>query len=123
MTRRWTPFVENIAESTAACLLTMVQGNLFALTATHWVIASRTGIIAGAVASAALLAIRAQRPWVVASVLGVLTAAVDYFVHPGGFGPAVAEALVTGAGAAVLSLLVGATVRRWRRRAPAATSP
>lgn len=117
MTRRWTPFVENIAESTTACIVTMVQGNLLALTATHWLIASRTGIIAGAVASAALLAIRTQRPWVVASVLGVLTAGVDYFVHPGAFGPAIAEAIVTGAGAAALSLMVGAAIRRARARA------
>ena len=113
---RWTPFVENIAESTTACLVTMVQGNLLALTFTHWAIASRTGIIAGALASAALLAFQTKRRWVVASVLGALTAVVDYMVHPGAFGPAIAEALVTGAGAAVLSLLVHAAVTRLRRQ-------
>jgi hypothetical protein len=115
--RRWTPFVENIAESTTACLVTMVQGNLLALSVTHWLIASRTGLIAGAVASAVLVAVRTQRPWAVASVLGVLTAVVDYVVHPGAFGPAVAEAIVTGIGAAALSVMVGAALRRLRRQA------
>lgn len=119
--RRWTPLVENIAESTTACLVTMVQGNLFALTAAHWLIASRTGVIAGTVASAALLAIRTRRPWVVATVLGVLTGIVDYLIHPGAFGPAVAEAIVTGAGAAALSILVRTVVRRPPRRARSPT--
>jgi hypothetical protein len=118
MTRRWTPFVENIAESTTACLVAMVQGNLLALSATHWIIASRTGFIAGAVASAAILALRTRRRWVLAVVLGILTAAVDYFVHPGGFGPVAAEAIITGAGAATLSLLFGAVIRKPRQRAP-----
>ena len=30
-----TPFIENVAESTTACLITMVQGNLLALTLGH----------------------------------------------------------------------------------------
>ena len=120
MTRRWTPFVENIAESTTACLVTMVQGDILALTAAHWIIASRTGIIAGAIAAAALLALGTRRRWVVAGLLGTVTAVVDYWVHPGAFGPAFAEAAVTGAGAAALSLLVHAvaTRTRWRKAEP-----
>lgn len=118
MTRRWIPFVENIAESATACLVTMVQGNFLALSTTHWIIASRTGLIAGAIASAAVLALRTRRRWAVAGVLGVLTAVVDYFVHPGGFGPAAAEAIVTGAGAATLSLVFGAALRKSRQRTP-----
>ena len=31
MKRKLAPFLENIAESTTACLVTMVQGNLLAL--------------------------------------------------------------------------------------------
>jgi len=100
----------------------MVQGNLLALTFTHWAIASRTGIIAGALASAALLALRTSRRWVVAVVLGTLTAAVDYVVHPGAFGPAIAEAVVTGAGATALSLLVHAAITRMRRQKAEAAS-
>lgn len=113
---RLAPFVENIAESTTACLVTMVQGNLLALTVGHWMIASRTGVIAGALASAAILVARTNKRWVVSAALGGVTAVVDYFVHPGQFGPAAMEAVVTGLGAAVLSYVVGALVRRIRAR-------
>lgn len=115
--RRWTPFVENITESTTACLVTMVQGNLLILGLGHWIIASRTGVIAGAVASLVLLLVRTRNRWATSLVLGVLTAIVDYFVHPGQFGSAATEAVVTGFGAAVLSYGVGALIRRFRRGA------
>ena len=114
MNRKLAPFLENMAESTTACLVTMVQGNLLALSFTHWMIASRTGILAGAVASAAILVARTRRRWVVSAVLGVATSVADYLVHPGQFGPAVMEAVVTGVGAALLSYMVGAAVRRVR---------
>ncbi len=38
-------------------------------------------------------------------------ARVDFFVHPGQFGPIAMEAIVTGLGAALLSYLVGTLVR------------
>jgi hypothetical protein len=120
MKSRLAPFLENITESGAACLITMVQGNLFALTVAHWMIASRTGVVAGTLASVALLVTRTTRPWVVLLALAVMTAVVDFFVHPGQFGPIVAEALVTGAAAGVLSFLAGALVRRVKK--PAATT-
>jgi len=47
----------------------------------------------------------------ISTVLGVATAVVDFFVHPGMFGSVVTEALVTGAGAAILSYLVGTAIR------------
>ena len=108
------PFVENIAESTTACLVTMVQGNLLALTLSHWLIASQTGVVAGVVASAAILLSRVRRRWIVSAVLGVATAVVDFLVHPGQFGPVFLEAFVTGIGAALLSYGVGIAVRRIR---------
>jgi len=116
MKRKVAPFVENIAESTTACLVTMVQGNLVALSLTHWVIASRTGLIAGVIASVAVWLARAQARWVVSVVLGLVTAVVDYLVHPGQFGPIAMEAAVTGLGAALLSHLVGAMIQRVRAR-------
>ena len=114
MKHRVAPFVENIAESATACLITMVQGNLLALSLTHWMIASRTGLIAGTVASIAILLARTKRRWIVSAVLGTVTGIVDYLVHPGQFGPVAMEAVVTGLGAALLSYVVGATVRRAR---------
>ncbi len=111
-----TPIVENVAEATAACLITMSQGNFLAFTLTHWLIASQTGVLAGIAASAALLLTRTDRRWVIAIVLGIVTATVDWFVHPSMFGTAVTEAIVTGVGAALLSYLVGTTVRYWKGR-------
>lgn len=116
MKKKIVPFVENIGEATTACLVTMVQGNVLALTLTHWAIASQTGIVAGLVASAALLMTRTNRRWLIAAVLGIATAGVDYFMHPGMFGSAVTEAIVTGIGAAVLSYVVGLLIRFWKAR-------
>ncbi len=92
MNRKVLPFVENIGEATTACLFMMVQGNLMALTLTHWLIASQTGIVAGVLASVAILLTRPSSRWIIAIVLGVLTTVVDFFVHPGEFGPVMLEA-------------------------------
>jgi hypothetical protein len=112
-----TPIIEYVAESTTACLVTMVQGNLLALTLSHVLIASQTGVIAGVVASIAIFVARASARWLISLVLGVATAIVDFYVHPGMFGPVAMEALVTGLGAALLSFVVGTVLRRKRVKA------
>lgn len=114
--KKLTPIAENIAESTGACLVTMVQGNLVALTVSHWIIASQTGLIAGSLASAALILARADQRWLIAVILGATTAVVDYFVHEGSFGPAASEAIVTGISAGIMSFVFGTLVDRLRRR-------
>ena len=120
MREKIAPFIEYTAESTAACLVTMVQGNILALTLGHLVIASQTGVVAGAFAAIALFASQTANRWVVSAVLGVATAIVDYFVHPGMIGPVFVEAIITGIAAAVLSFLVGSVVRKYRKKyAPA----
>ena len=116
--KKVTPFLENVAESTTACLITMVQGNVLALGLGHWLVASQTGLVAGGVASAAILLARTKRRWVVSLTLGVVTGVVDYFMHPGAFGPEWAEAFVTGVAAAALSLTVGTV---WQRMAKSRT--
>jgi hypothetical protein len=111
------PFIENATEATVACLLAMVQGNLLAISLGHWLIASQTGIAAGAATAAVLYVWSSASPLKVAFVLGVLTAIVDFFVHSGQFGPVALEAIVTGAAAALLSWLLGSAfrwMRRWR---------
>ena len=118
MKKKIAPLVENIAEATTACLVTMVQGNLLLLGLSHWVIASQTGIAAGVLSSIALLLAGNSKRWVIAVVLGVITAVVDYFVHPGMIGEGATEAIITGIGAAVLSLLAGFALdhfRKWRK--------
>ncbi len=120
MQRKIAPVLENVAESTAACLVTMMQGNLFAIGLSHWLIASQTGVIAGVIASLAIFATQTDNRWAISLVLGAMTAVVDFFMHPGGFGPVFMEALVTGIGAAALSFAVG-SAWRWYRGERAAT--
>lgn len=112
-------FAEQSSEAACACAIMMVQGQLLALSAAHWVIALQTGLVSGALATALIIIARVTRPWVIAVVLGVVTAVVDYFVHSGGpFIPGFIEALLTGLGAGSLSLLVTLAlrqlIRRWR---------
>ncbi len=116
LNRTIAPFVENIAESTTACLVTMVQGNVMALALSHWLIASETGIVAGSLASVAILVARTRKRWVVAIVLGIVTGVVDFFIHPGELGPVFLEAVLTGLGAAALSFVAGAVWRSLRAR-------
>lgn len=110
------PFVENISESMAACLVTMVQGNLLAITLGHLAVALQTGVVAGAIVGAILIFWERGKPWLVSALLGVVTAVVDFFVHEGQFGSLFTEALVTGFGAFFLSWFAGALLRRWRQR-------
>ena len=110
--KKATPFIENIAEAATACLVTMVQGNLATIAVSHLLIASQTGVVAGTVASLAILTARTSKRWLISLLLGVVTAFVDFFVHPGDIG----EAAVTGLGAALLSYLVGLILRFSRAR-------
>ena len=117
MKHRFTPYLERTCEAGMACILTMVQGNLLALTLTHWVIASQTGLAAGAIASTAVIATRLRRPWLISLTLGVVTIPVDALIHPGKFEVGgISEAVVTGVGAFVLSLAASAAVRAVRGR-------
>ncbi len=113
--RKVGPFVENISESMAACLVTMVQGNLLAISIGHLLVAMQTGVVAGAIVGAVLIFWERGKPWVVSALLGVVTGIVDFFVHEGQFGSLVTEAIVTGFGAFLFSWAVGSLLRRWRQ--------
>ena len=110
------PFLENASESTAACLVTMAQGNILAIGLGHWLVASQTGLLAGLVTTGAVIATQTDKRWVVSVFLGVTTAVVDFFMHPGSFGPVFMEAVVTGIGAAALSFIAGTLYRLYRDR-------
>ena len=116
MNKNVKPFVENIGEATAACLITMVQGNVLALGLSHWLIASQTGVAAGSITAAAILLSKTDKRWMISLLLGAVTAMVDYFVHPGMFGTLVTEAIVTGLGAAILSYAIGTLMTHYRGR-------
>ncbi|MFT7286865.1 MAG: hypothetical protein ACI87W_000974 [Halieaceae bacterium] len=117
------PLVEYVSEATAACLITMVQGNLLALTAGHLLVASQTGIVAGSIAALGLFIAKTRNRWLIASALGLTTAVVDFYVHPGMFGSVLTEAVVTGIGAAILSFLIGSGMQKIAYRRPAPKRP
>lgn len=113
-----TPFAENMCESGLACLLTMVQGNVLSLGLWHWIVASQTGLLAGAIVGTTVIAAKLRQPFVVSLTLGAATTAADMLVHPATFvSSALPEAFITGVGAFLLSLLGSAALRR--RRPPA----
>jgi hypothetical protein len=115
--RKLAPYAENMCEAGIACLLTMVQGNVLALTLSHWLVASQTGLLAGAIVGTTVIAARLREPWVVSLVLGAATTAVDALVHPATFGVgSVGESVITGAGAFALSLGLSHAAARWRLR-------
>lgn len=113
---RLAPLLENVTESATACLLTMVQGNLLSLTLAHWLIASRTGLLSGTIATVALWLAGERRRWATAGLLAVATVAADAASHPSRFGGVIGEAIVTGIAAGLLSLAVGWSWRTVRSR-------
>lgn len=118
---RLAPYIEYFAESTTACLVTMVQGNVLALGLSHLLIASQTGFAAGIVTYFAVLLSNTGNRLIIAAILGVATGVVDFFVHPGMFGAAATEAIVTGLGAAVLSFIIGTAIEWLGKRRAAAS--
>jgi len=124
MKNKLAPYAENMCESGIACLLTMVQGNVLALGLSHWIVATQTGLLAGAIVGTTVLAANLRRPWVVSLVLGGVTTVVDMTVHPATFGvSSLREAAITGVGSFVLSLGVAGVLRRLGRREAAPLSP
>ena len=117
--KKLAPYIEYFAESTTACLVTMVQGNVLALGLGHLYIASQTGIAAGAIAYVAILFAKTGKRWIISVVLGLATGIVDFVVHPGMFGTVATEAVVTGFAAAILSYLVGIAIQRVRAKSGA----
>ena len=97
---------EGVSESSTACLLAMVQGNILVLTIGHLGIALLTGFIAGTLAFVVTVMARINNPWTIALVLGVSTTTIDYMIHPSSFGGIATEAIITGIIAGLLSYVV-----------------
>ena len=101
-----TEFYKNWAKAFAVCYPMMVEGDLSALTFSHFWKANITGIIA---ATLALLTKNAQYQkfmqykYAPAIILGVCTFVADLLVHPAHFYSWYSEALLTGIGAGLLS--------------------
>jgi len=87
----------------------MVQVNLLSLSLGHLLIASQTGVIADLSTLLISLLARINHRGAMHVLLGLSTAVVDFYVHPGSFGDVATEAIVTGM-AAALSFLVSLLV-------------
>lgn len=116
MKRNTKSLVEGVCESSAACLLVMVQGNILVLTLTHLFVASQTGAIAGVACFAISFFTKLNKPWLTPVLLGICTGTVDYMVHPSSIGGAFTEAIVTGIAAGILSYAIGLIVRLLRAK-------
>ncbi len=100
-------FVERFWQPTSACMTCMPGslGNVFS--SVHWAIALQTGLATGLLAlllSFTPVARLYRNRWSNALVVGSLTALGDAYSHPGNYGFLHAEALLTGAVSAALSV-------------------
>jgi hypothetical protein len=99
-------------EAGAVCLVLMVQGHLGDVTAAHFALAAKTGVLA-VFPPLGLTFTRygrvLGRKWIAAVLLGVCTFAADAAIHPSHYPGEYTEAALTGLGAVVFSLAVAAT--------------
>lgn len=94
----------------AACLLTMVQGNVFALNPPHWVTAAKTATGATIIYLVCLYLPKVG-DWLKtrlggAVLIGLATFFADLGMHPTHFGYWWTEALVTALGATAVSFVL-----------------
>jgi hypothetical protein len=99
-------FITPFCEATPACLLVMVQGNIWLATIGHLQKAVETGLITGA---GVLILSSFTHQWfrnkyLVAGITGGMCFIADLFVHPTHFGGFTTEAMVTGAITGLFSL-------------------
>ena len=101
-------FLIPFCEATPACLLVMVQGNMWLATIEHLQKAVETGFITGA--GVLILSLFTYRwfsnKYVVAGITGSMCFIADLLVHPSHFGGATTEAMVTGTFTALIALAV-----------------
>jgi hypothetical protein len=99
-------------EAGAVCLLLMVQGNLLALTAAHFLIATKTGLLAVSPAVGLTFTKHARHlasRWSASVFLGVCTFAADAVIHRSHYPGEYTEAALTGLGAFLFSLAISYT--------------
>jgi len=99
-------------EAGAVCLLLMVQGNLLALTAAHFLIATKTGLLAVSPAVGLTFTKQARHlanRWTASALLGICTFAADALVHQSHYPGEYTEAALTGLGAFLFSLAISYT--------------
>jgi hypothetical protein len=101
-------FLTPFCEATPACLLVMVQGNIWLATLGHLHKAVETGFITGV--GVLILSLFTYRwfgnKYLVAGISGGMCFIADLLIHPTHFGSYKTEAMVTGVVTAIISLAV-----------------
>ena len=99
-------FVTPFCEATPACLLVMVQGNIWLATLDHLQKALETGFVTGV--GVLILSLFTHRwlgnKFLVAGITGGMCFIADLLIHPTHFGSYTTEAMVTGSLVAIISL-------------------
>jgi hypothetical protein len=107
-------FLTPFCEATPACLLVMVQGNIWLATLDHLQKALETGFVTGA--GVLILSLFTHRwfhnKYAVAGITGGMCFIADLLIHPTHFGSYTTEAIVTGMLTAVISLAVNYVGKR-----------
>jgi len=107
-------FVTPFCEATPACLLVMVQGNIWLATIGHLQKAVETGFITGM--GVLILSSFTYRwfsnKYIVAGITGSMCFVADLLVHPAHFGSFTTEAIVTGTMTAIISLTMNFVGKR-----------
>ena len=98
-------FVERAGEVWLSCMLFMVQGDISKITGNHALTALKVsvGVVVTYVIAKKIL--KVKRFWKTIGLLALITAIVDYLVHPTHFGEAWSEAVLTGIGASSFATL------------------
>ncbi len=100
-------FLTPFCEATPACLLVMVQGNIWLATLGHFHKAVETGFITGV--GVLIFSLFTHRwfsnKYLVAGITGSVCFIADLLIHPTHFGSYTTEAITTGAFTAIISLL------------------
>ena len=99
-------FLTPFCEATPACLLVMVQGNIWLATIGHLLKALETGLITAV--GILIISLFTHRwfnnKYVVAGITGGMCFVADFLAHPSHFGGVSTEAIVTGTFTALISL-------------------
>ena len=90
----------------------MAQGNFLAMTFPHTIVALKVATSSVLAYAAVQLAFKQENPFVNILLMAFITALMDFNFVPTHFGPVWAEAVATGAGTAVLGLIVKSLRRK-----------
>ena len=106
MKELWQRFLIKWQQACYVCFPMMVQGDLSALTLTHWYKANYTGILAGlgaVIMHYGYFRLLQQKKWFHGLQIAVATFFADLYIHPSHFLGDYGEALATAIGAGLLA--------------------